>query len=56
MKIEGYIFGDWALCSGIHKEAGACKAFITLDAREIPLSIQLGLLLHLCRRRPCIDD
>lgn len=28
MKIEGYIFGDWALCSGIHKEAGACKAFI----------------------------
>lgn len=28
MKIEGYIFGDWALRSGIHKEAGACKAFI----------------------------
>lgn len=32
--MEGYIFGDWALCSGIHKETGACKVFILLDARE----------------------
>lgn len=28
MKIVGYIFGDCALCSAIHKEAGACKALM----------------------------
>ena len=41
MKIEGSLFGDWVLCSGIHKEPGVYEVFI-LWMRGNPSLTRIG--------------